>query len=101
MCYGLLPYALYSVPLFITLVGPYFMYRIQTCLALNCTLNSQNLLVLIQCTEQSCLRTKNVSLWWYIRITEVAATFRHPMISEVCRDTVELLSFVLGSRVKR
>ncbi len=26
-CYGLLPYALYSVPLLITLVGPYFMYR--------------------------------------------------------------------------
>ena len=40
---GSYPMPLYCVPLFITLVGPYFMYRIRTCLALNCTLDSQNL----------------------------------------------------------
>ncbi len=49
---GSYPMALYCVPLLITLVGPYYMYRIRTFLALNCTLDSQNLPVLIQCTEQ-------------------------------------------------
>ncbi len=48
---GSYPMPLHCVPLFITLIGPYFMYHIWMCLALNCTLDSQNLLVLIQCTE--------------------------------------------------
>ncbi len=37
---------LYCVPLFIALVGPYYMYHIRTILALNYTLDSKNLLVL-------------------------------------------------------
>ncbi len=40
---------LYCVPFFIALVGPYYMYHIRTILALNmlnCTIDSQKLLVL-------------------------------------------------------
>ncbi len=36
----------YCVPLFIALVGPYYMYHIWMILALNCILDSENLLVL-------------------------------------------------------
>ncbi len=35
-----------AYPLFITLIGPYYLYRIRSLLALNHTLHSQNLLVL-------------------------------------------------------